>query len=77
MDVKKIIEKSLSYMFWRTAMLLGIIAFCYGLGTSLPREMRSIFKEMYKNDENTNNQGYTGSNSNDKSNTSDKVQYVK
>ena len=57
MDVKKNIEKSLSYIFWRIAMLLGIVAFAYGLGTSLPREIRSILKEMYKNDENTNNQG--------------------
>lgn len=46
----EIISKLISKLFWRIALLIGVASFAYGMGTSLPRELREHFKFLKKQD---------------------------
>jgi hypothetical protein len=43
-DVNKKIKGTIDYLFWRIAILIGIVCFSYGIGSALPKEIRKLLK---------------------------------
>ena len=44
----EMISKVITKIFWRILLLIAVAAFAYGLGSSLPREMREYLNFLRK-----------------------------